>query len=329
MDPPGSTSGCTGTIAAGMQVSVVIPAHNAERCIAATVRSALSSDLSDLEVVIVDDGSSDRTVEVVRNIGDPRIVVLQISASGGPARPRNVGIERARAPYIALLDADDLLKPDKLSAAVQALDRHPDAGFAFGDFEKIDTEGRVLEPSVHSGARPMPELASSALENSWRLISAGELQRGLLDHNFIATSSVVMRKSVFARSGPFDESLIYAEDHDLWFRMAHRCSALYQERVGHSYRIAPGSLTFLPSARALRDRIKVLGQEKRRRSAAAERRELDRKIAVDFARLGYLHRRRRERLAAAAAFAQALLRQPNLPWMRALVGALVRADPTT
>ena len=312
-----------------MQLSVVIPAHNAERCIAATVRSALSSDLSDLEVVVVDDGSSDRTVEVVRNIGDTRVVVQQISASGGPARPRNVGIERARAPYIALLDADDLLKPDKLSAAVQALDRHPDAGFAFGDFEKIDAAGRVLEASVHRGVRPMPRLASSALEDSWRLISAGELQRGLLDHNFIATSSVVMRKSIFAHSGPFDETLMYAEDHDLWFRMAHHCSALYQERVGHSYRIAPGSLTYVPSARALHDRIRVLGQEKRRRGAPAERRELDRKVAVDFARLGYLHRRRCERFAAAAAFAQALLRRPNVPWMRALVGALVRRDPTT
>jgi len=316
-----------GQNAPAMQVSVVIPAHNAERCIAATVRSALLSDLSDLEVVVVDDGSSDRSAEVVRDIGDPRIVVMQISASGGAGRPRNIGIAHARAPYIALLDADDLLKPGKLSAAVQALDRHPEAGFAFGDFEQIDAEGRVLEPSVHSGARPMPQLASAAVEDSWRLISAAELQRGLLDHNFIATSSVVMRKSAFARCGPFNEALMYAEDHDLWFRLAHGCSALYQQRIGHSYRIAPGSLTYLPSARALHDRIEVLRQEKRRRGAPAERRELERKIAVDFARLGYLHRRRRERLAAAAAFAQALLRQPNVPWMRALVGALVRPDP--
>jgi glycosyltransferase involved in cell wall biosynthesis len=311
-----------------MQLSVVIPVHNAERSIAATVRSALLSDLSDLEVVVVDDGSDDRSAEVVRNIGDPRVVVLQIPASGGPARPRNVGIAQARAPYVALLDADDLLKPDKLSAAVQALERHPEAGFAFGDFEKIDAAGTVLEPSVHGGARPMPRLAGTAVEESWRLISAAELQRGLLDHNFIATSSVVMRRSEFARCGPFDEALVFAEDHDLWFRLAHRCNALYQERVGHSYRVAPGSLTYLPSARALHDRIKVLRREKRRRRAHKERRELDRKIAVDFARLGYLHRRRRERLEAAAAFAQALVRQPSLPWMRALLGALVRLDPT-
>jgi glycosyltransferase involved in cell wall biosynthesis len=311
-----------------MRVSVVVPAHNAETYIEAAVRSALSSDLPALEVLVVDDGSADRTVEIVRGIGDPRVVLVEIAASGGAARPRNVGIARARAPYIALLDADDLLKPGKLSTAVAALERHREAGFAFGDFEKIDGAGNILEASVHGGTRPMPHLQSLPLEDSWRLISSAELQRGLLDHNFIGTSSLVVRRSVLADIGPFDEALVYAEDHDLWFRLAHHCAALYHERIGHAYRIAAGSLTWEPGARALRDRITVLRREKTRRQARAERRVLDVKIAVDFARLGYLHRRRRERLAAAGAFAQAVLTQPQVPWLRALVGALVRRDPT-
>jgi glycosyltransferase involved in cell wall biosynthesis len=98
-----------------IRVSVVIPVHNAERYLEMTLRSALSSDLGELEIVVVDDGSTDRSADIVRQIGDPRIILIQLPASGGPARPRNVGIARARAAYVAFLDADDLIKPGKLS----------------------------------------------------------------------------------------------------------------------------------------------------------------------------------------------------------------------
>ncbi len=311
------------------QVSVIIPVHDAERSVDTTIRSALASRDIDLEVVAVDDGSTDRSAEIIRAIDDPRIVLIRTSASGGPARPRNIGIAHARAPYVALLDADDLFKPDNLSAAIAALDRHPEADFAFGDFEKIDENGKILVPSVHAGTHVLKGLASRPLEDSWRLITCSELQRGLLDHNFIGTSSMIVRKSVLAKVGSFDETLVYAEDHDLWFRLAHQCChALYRNQVGHSYRIAPGSLTHEHTPRLRMDRITVLQREKGRRTDRSDRARLDGMIARDFAKLGYLYRGRRERLRAALAFAQALLKQPNIPWTRALVGSLVRADPT-
>jgi glycosyltransferase involved in cell wall biosynthesis len=313
------------------QVSVIIPVHNSERCIEMTIRSALASRDIDLEVVAVDDGSTDQSAEIIRAIDDPRIVLLRTPASGGPARPRNIGIAHARAPYVALLDADDLLKPDKLSAAVAELDRHPEAAFTFGDFETIDGEGRTIKPSVHVGKRALGELAAGgrALENGWRLITGSVLRRALLDHNFIGTSSVVLRKSVLASVGVFDETLVFAEDNDLWFRLAYHCThALYWEKVGNSYRIAPGSLTFEATARDRWDRITVFRREKQRRQDRSDRARLDTKIAQDFARLGYLYRRRSERWRAATAFARALLIRPSLLWLRALVGSLVRADLT-
>jgi glycosyltransferase involved in cell wall biosynthesis len=311
-----------------VRVSVVIPVHNAERYVEMTVRSALASDLSELEILVVDDGSTDRSVQVVRQIHDPRITVMPLAASGGPARPRNVGIARARAPYVALLDSDDLLKCDHLSSAVAALERHPEAGFAIADFEKVDVEGTLVEASVHGTDRAVRTLAREPLENSWYLLRKRELQRGLLDHNFIGTSGVVLRKSALTVAGAFDERLVYAEDHDLWLRLAHRFSGLYRDRIGHSLRIRPGSLTYELTVRSRQDRITVLRRERRRRTNDVERQHLQQMIAVDFAKLGYLHRRRRERIRAAAAFARALLRRPNIPWMRALVGSLVRIDPT-
>ena len=74
------------------------------------MRSVLASDLREIEVIVLDDGSTDRSLAIVRAIDDPRLQIISLEASGGPSRPRNIGIARARAPYVALLDADDLLK---------------------------------------------------------------------------------------------------------------------------------------------------------------------------------------------------------------------------
>jgi glycosyltransferase involved in cell wall biosynthesis len=309
-----------------VRVSVVIPVYNAERYVEASVRSAMASDLSELEIVIVDDGSTDRSAEIVRQIEDPRIVLIQLRASGGPARPRNVGIERARAPYVALLDADDLIKPDKLSSAVAALDRHPEAGFAFADFEQIDADGRILQSGVIARNRTFRELASEPRDDSWRLIPRTELERGLVGSNFIGTSGVILRKSVLSDIGVFDETLVYSEDRDLWFRLAHRCSALYREQIGHSYRVAPGSLTYKPTLRTARDRVTVLRHEKARWKSRCERRQLDRLIAENLAAIGYEYRRSRNRFRSVASFLQAFVTHPDVRWMRAVVGSLVSSD---
>ncbi len=305
------------------RVSVVVPVYNAERYIEQTLRSVLTSDLRELEVLVVDDGSKDRSAEIVRQIDDPRLTFLQQAASGSPARPRNVGLAHARAPYVAFLDADDLIRPDKLSSAIAALDQHPEAGFAFADFEHIDGEGRVLEPSVLAFKIADCAIATRRVEGSWHLISQAELERGLLQRNFIGTSGVVARRSLLENVGAFDEDLVFAEDLDLWFRLAHRCSALYSDVVGHSYRLAPGSLTYAPNVRTASDRIKVLRRERARRSLRRERRHLDRLIAESLGTIGYEHRRNRNRWPSMAAFAQALVTNPDVRWLRALVGSFV------
>ena len=309
-----------------LRVSVVIPVHDGERYIEQTIRSVLASDISELEILVIDDGSRDKSADVVRDINDPRVTLLQQNASGGPSRPRNVGIARAQAPYVAFLDADDLLRPDKLSSTIDMLDRTPDAGFAFGEFEQIDAVDRVLETSVLAYKLADCGIKSEPVGDSWYVIPRHELERGLLRRNFIGTSGVIVRKKTLTLVGGFDETLVYSEDLDLWFRLAHHCSALYRDTVGHSYRLAPGSLTYAPSIQTARDRITVLRRERQRRSARNERRQLDRLIAESLATIGYAHRRNSRRLPSAFAFAQALVAQPNLRWTRALVGALLAYD---
>ncbi len=306
-----------------VRVSVVMPLFNAAQTVAASIRSALDSQLRELEVVVVDDGSADASAQIVHSLADSRVRLFRQPPSGGASRPRNVGISHARAPYIHFLDADDLLRPDKLSAALAALEQHPAAGFAFGEFEQIDAEGRVLEAEVVRDKMTECALARTPLADGWSLITQPELARGFLYRNFISPSGVTVRKSVLAAVGGFDESLVYSEDLDLWFRLAHHSSALYRDAVGHSYRVAPGSLTFRPSVRTARDRITVLQRERARRATRAERRQLDRLLAETQATMGWEYRRNRRRLQAAVAFAHALVRQPQARFARAFLSSLV------
>jgi glycosyltransferase involved in cell wall biosynthesis len=306
-----------------VRVSVVTPVHNAEAYVEMAVRSALASDLRELEVIVVDDGSTDRSAAIVANIDDPRVVTVRLQRSGMPARPRNVGIARARAPYVAFLDADDLIKHDRLSAAVSALDRHPEAGFAFADFERIDQDGSLIQESAVTDFPRFRTLMGAPVADDWRLIPQAQLARGLLYENFIGTSGVVLRKQLLSEIGPFNESTVYSEDLDLWFRLAHRCGALYWTHVGHSYRVRPGSLSDGSQVRNARDRITVLRREKDRWSDRAARRELDRHIAQNLAGIGYAERNRRRRLRSIAMFASAFAVSPEVRWLRGMLGSVL------
>jgi glycosyltransferase involved in cell wall biosynthesis len=306
-----------------VRASVIMPLYNAEAYVEMAVRSALASDLRELEVIVVDDGSTDGSAEIVARIEDPRLALVRLRRSGKPSRPRNVGIARATAPYVAFLDADDLIKPHKLSAAVNALDRQPQAGFAFADFERIDWGGTVLRQSAIAAFPGFRTLTSVPVGDDWHLIPQAELARGLLYENFIGTSGVVLRKHLLSEIGPFDESTVYSEDRDLWFRLAHRCGALYWNHVGHSYRERPESLTNLPEARNARDRITVLQREKNRWSDRAARRQLDRLIAENLAVIGYEQRRRRNRLRSIGMFVRAFATFPEVRWVRAILGSIL------
>lgn len=306
-----------------VRVSVVIPVHDAEADVETAVRSALASDLHELEVIVVENGSTDSCAAIVANVRDSRVVTVPLRPSLGASRPRNVGIARARAPYVAFLDPNDLIKHDKLSAAVSALDRHAEAGFAFADFEHIDKSGRVIRPSAIADFPRFRTLTSAPVEGDWHLIPQAQLARGLLYENFIGTSGVVLRKQLLTEIGPFDESTVYFGDLDLWFRLAHHCDALYWGHVGHSYREGTGSLTCGLHARSARDRITVLQREKNRWSDRAARHQLDPLIAQNLAAIGYEERRRRHRLRSIALFACAFTTSPDVRWLRGMLGSIV------
>jgi len=302
------------------QVSVVIPMHNAEHFVTAAIRSVLDPSFPEVEVLVIDDGSTDRSVAEATAIDDPRVTVIQIPPSGGPSRPRNVGIKRARAPFLSLLDSDDLLKPNKLASSVAALDNCPSAGFAFGDFEKIDTDGNVYETSVMYAYPKFRALELTAIGEKWRLVPQSLLSYALLYENFIGTSGVVIRTSLAKEIGGFDETLANSNDSDLWFRLAHTCDALYSPEVGHSYRVHSESIVHESPIRNAMSRIKALRRERDRWRDKQARRQVARLIADNYAAIGCEARQQKERWAATLSFLRAYVVSRETRW---LVGMMV------
>lgn len=187
-----------------MKVSVVIPVYNARDVIGETIESVLAQTWTDREIVVVDDGSSDGSGDIVRSFGERVRYVRQ--ENGGVARARNRGIAESTGEYVALLDHDDLWHPTKLDRQVTVLDRRPEVGMVITDVAHIDRYGKPMG-IIGAGYNPSETFA--------RLFVRG----------FVPTPSAAMiRRSVLETVGGFDERFHSAglDDHELWTRIAAR-----------------------------------------------------------------------------------------------------------
>jgi glycosyltransferase involved in cell wall biosynthesis len=188
--------------------SVVIPAFNSARTIASAVRSALGQTERRLEVVVVDDGCTDGTVDVVTGLTDPRVRLISQPNRGLPAA-RNAGTAAARGTYVAFLDSDDLLLPAFLKLARQALERTPSPGFAYTDAYVFDDgTGRVRRRSAMARTNPPTPPPDDP----------GEFLAALMRSNFVYVSTVVPR-AVLDHVGGFNETRTSCEDYELWLRI--------------------------------------------------------------------------------------------------------------
>lgn len=183
-------------------VSVVIPAYNAAWCVRKAIDSVLSQDYRNLEVIVVNDGSTDDTPAVLAAYGPAIRVVHQ--PNGGMSKARNAGIQAARGEYLAFLDSDDWWLPGKLARQVELLGSRPDLGFCSCNARVEDMEGRLLN---------LWECPNWAGPFVVHLFGSGADVPG-------SCSAVLARRALVLQVGGFDETLRGAEDPDLWIRLA-------------------------------------------------------------------------------------------------------------
>jgi glycosyltransferase involved in cell wall biosynthesis len=204
-------------------VSVVIPTHNRSGLLTLTLRSALRQHGVDLEVIVIDDGSTDDTAAAVARIGDPRVRYVRHATALGVSTARNHGIEESRGDWIAFLDDDDLWAPDKLASQLEAAGSSATWVYT-GDVE-MDARQRVIAGSPP----PPPSVVVRRLPRA-SLVPGG------------CSGVIATRKSVTS-AGSFDPAFVSLADWDLWIRLARTGPPAWVREPLVGYRVHPGQMS--------------------------------------------------------------------------------------
>ena len=184
------------------RVSVVMSVYNGARYLREAIDSILAQTFTDHEFIIVDDGSTDSTWEILTGYDDPRIRLVRNKDNIGLVRSLNRGLELARGEYVARMDADDASHPTRFEKQIEYLEAHPDIGVLGTQMQQIDETGRSLAPF-------QPPLSHGMI--AWKTLFECS----------IAHATVMMRRALLAEVGGYDPSFTHMEDAELWSRLIH------------------------------------------------------------------------------------------------------------
>ena len=231
-------------------VSIIIPAYNAEKTIRETIESVLNQTITDFELIVIDDGSQDSTLDIASSIQDHRIKVSSYP-NAGPNHSRNRGFAQATGDYVSFLDADDLWTQDKLEAQMKALQANPEASVAYSWTNWMNEAGQFIRRGSYVSV-------------------SGNVYAKLLLVDFIESgSNPLIRKQALVEVGGFDESLLAAQDWDMWLRLAARyhfvavpsAQVLYRVSANswssNIYRVEKASLQVIERAFAQKEAVSI------------------------------------------------------------------------
>lgn len=223
----------------GILVSIIIPNYNHARFVGGAIHSVLNQDYKNVEIIVVDDGSTDNSHEVIGQFGDQVKYIYQENA--GLSAARNTGIRASKGAFIGVLDADDMYEPAFISTLVSALESNPEAEGIYCGYQFVDQENNLL-PQIEN--RPVP---------------GDELYEALLDGNFFVPESIFLRRYVYDDVGLFDEALRACEDWDVWLRVTKKYRIIHAPEILTRHRVLAGSMSTDP-LRMLNNRLAVLSK---------------------------------------------------------------------
>ena len=203
-----------------MKFSVIIPAYNAALYIKNSINSVLNQTISDFEILIVDDGSTDHTREIVLTFQDERLhYVYQIN--GGVSSARNTGISNAKGEYICFLDADDIWKSNHLAVVSQLIEKYPEVAVYLTGHEILMNDGRVISKRCPIVCGDLQ--SNNAFKHIWEY------------GYFFNTNSVVSKKSAIDAVGRFEVGVKNGEDDDMWYRLFSFFSVAISSEITTTY----------------------------------------------------------------------------------------------
>lgn len=206
-------------------VSVIIPTYNCDKYISEALDSVLQQTYSDYEIIVIDDGSTDTTKEIINTKYQQAVRYYYVKNSGVSAA-RNFGISMAQGELIAFLDADDIWMPEKLEKQTALFNESTNLGMTFTENYFFNEQGITTYKA-----------------NKRERLMHGDIVRNIFLKSYVVTSTVMVRKNVFDTVGPFEEGLTVAEDDNMWMRIGMRYGVELLDEPILMYRITEGSLS--------------------------------------------------------------------------------------
>lgn len=205
------------------KVTVIIPCYNREMFIRETLESALGQTYENLEIIAVDDGSTDRTREIIEQY-DGRIQLLEHEGreNKGQSAAINIAMRSSKGEYVAILDSDDLWSIDKIEKQVGYLERNPEIGIVYGNGYAIDERGKTLYKLIPPGRK-----------------EESDPRKMLLECHFNIPSNALVRRSVYDKTGEYDEAMRSSQDHDMAIRLLEVTKAAFLDEAVWYYRQHP------------------------------------------------------------------------------------------
>jgi glycosyltransferase involved in cell wall biosynthesis len=216
-------------------VSIVTPSYNQARFLESAIQSVLAQDYPAIEYIVIDGGSSDDSVEIIKKYAD-RLAHWVSEPDKGQTDAINKGFSKANGEILAWLNSDDTYEPYAVAEALTFLQGHPNVGMVYGDANFIDRQGRVI------GRFP-------AAQTNYR-----RLRRGYVH---IPQQAAFWRASLWEQVGPLDPSFTFAMDYDLWVRLARITELRYHPRVWANFRLHGDSKTITEDDRCWPEMIRV------------------------------------------------------------------------
>lgn len=211
-------------------VSVVTATYNRAHYLPGTIGSVLRQTYPHLEHIVVDDGSTDDTQEMIGPLlADPRLK-FHVQSNRGQAGARNVGLAHSKGEYLCFLDSDNLWEPDKVESQLREFEAHPEADVVYGDIQTIDEAGHPLD-------------------NSNMKRHSGRITELLLRDNFVTFNTAMIRRTCYEELGGLDERIRRADDYEFFLRYSTRCRFLYIPKVYVQYRIQRNQISSNKEAR--------------------------------------------------------------------------------
>lgn len=218
-----------------VKVSIIMPVYNAEKYVADSIKSVLNQTFNDFELIIINDGSTDKSEKIIKQFDDSRIKYFRFNKNKGKCAAVNFCIKKSKGKYLQFFDADDIMLNHKLDLQVQILDSDSTIGLIYSDAWKMSEYGKIIGPYV------VPSSTNKKITDSF-VYNKFDYEK-LKQINYIPACSTMFTKKAVNKAGLFDKRLKAAEDWDMWLRIAEKFKVFYLHVPVYCYRYYGQSLS--------------------------------------------------------------------------------------